>query len=363
MRNLEKLTRRKMLVMAAASGFAGLAGGVAHSATSNEGPASQAYRLLILAARPAGYWRLGERSGVVAADKTKNHHDAWYMKQPKMGAPGAISGDSNSSITLDGKSYVEIPDHPAFSQPTSGAGLTVEVWMRPDKLDFADTAAVKYIHWLGKGEERREEWGFRFYTRGDSERPNRISAYIWNPSGQLGAGAYFQDRLVAGKWIHVVACYEPGNATVGLRPAGVCIYKDGVFRQGPPSRGTLYSNPPDWKIMPQRGTAPVRLGTRDGKGFLVGGLDEVAIYPRVLSPEEIRWHYEVGTSMRKLSAIELGTLRGKAVGNRRRARPAWSSAEKSRIEKEWPNQVGRHPEPDARDHHPPHPKVYGRAGR
>ena len=166
--------------------------------------------------------------------------------------------------------------------------------MRPDRLDFADTAAVKYIHWLGKGEERRYEWGFRFYTRGDGERPNRISAYIWNPSGQLGAGAYFQDRLVAGKWIHVVACYEPGNATVRLRPGGVSIYKDGVFRQGPPSRGTLYSNPPDWKIMPQRGTAPVRLGTRDGKGFFIGGLDEVAIYPRVLSPEEIRWHYEVG---------------------------------------------------------------------
>ncbi len=255
MHHLQKLTRRKMLTIAVANGFAGLAGGVAYSATTNKEPASDAYRLLILAAKPAGYWRLGESSGVVAADETKNHHNAWYMSQPKMGAPGAISGDPNSSITLDGKSYVEIPDHPAFSQPTSGAGLTVEVWMRPDKLDFADAAPVKYIHWLGKGEAGRYEWGFRFYTRGDGERPNRISAYIWNPSGQLGAGAYFQDRLVAGKWIYVVACYEPGSATVGLRPGGVSIYKDGVFRQGPPSRGTLYSNPPDWKIMPQRGTA------------------------------------------------------------------------------------------------------------
>jgi hypothetical protein len=302
-----------MLAIAAASGVAGLAGGVAHSATTKQAPAS-AYRLLILAAKPAGYWRLGERSGATAADETGNRHDGRDVGRLRLGEPGAIFGDSNSSVTLDGNSYVEIPDSPAFSQPTSGAGLTVEVWMRPDRLDFADTAAVKYIHWLGKGEERREEWGFRFYTRGDSQRPNRISAYIWNPSGQLGAGAYFQDRLVAGKWIHVVACYEPGNAIVRLRPGGVSIYKDGVFRQGPPSRGTLYSNPPDWQIMPQRGTAPVRLGTRDRKGFFVGGLDEVAIYPRVLSPEEIRWHYEVGAGMRKLSAIELGTLREKAAG-------------------------------------------------
>jgi hypothetical protein len=306
--NLQTLSRRELLAIAAASGMAGLVGRVAHAAPPNK-LALDSYRSLILAAKPLGYWRLGESSGAVAADETGSRHNGWYMKQPKMGERGAIFGDSNTSITLDGKSYVEIPDHPAFSQPTSGAGLTVEVWMRPDKLDFADAAPVKYIHWLGKGDAGRFEWGFRFYTRGDGERPNRISAYIWNPSGQLGAGAYFQDRLVAGKWIHVVACYEPGDATAGLRRAGVRIYKDGVFRLGPPSKGTLYNNPPDWQIMPQRGTAPVRLGTRDGKGFFIGGLDEVAIYPRVLSPEEIRWHYEVGAGMRKLSGPELEKLK------------------------------------------------------
>jgi hypothetical protein len=300
-----------MLAIAAASGVAGLAGGVVHSATTNEQPASQAYRLLILAARPAGYWRLGERSGATADDETGNRHDGKYLGRLRLGDPGAISGDSNSSITLNGNSYVEIPDSPAFSQPTSGAGLTVEVWMRPDRLDFADTAAVKYIHWLGKGEEGRDEWGFRFYTRGDGERPNRISAYIWNPGGELGAGAYFQDKLVAGRWIHVVACYEPGDAS---RRSGVRIYKDGVLRQGPPSKGTLYGNPPNWNIVPRHGTAPVRLGTRDRKGFLVGGLDEAAIYPRVLSPEEIRWHYEVGVGVRRLSANELGILRERTIG-------------------------------------------------
>ena len=313
--NIETLSRRKLLAMAAVSGIAGVAGKVAHAAPPKM-PALDVYRPLILAAKPVGYWRLGESSGAVAADETRNQHQGKYVKQPKLGQPGAISGDFISSITLDGKSYVEIPDHPAFSQPTSGAGLTVEVWMRPDKLDFADATPVKYIHWLGKGEAGRHEWGFRFYTRGDGERPNRISAYIWNPSGQLGAGAYFQDRLLAGKWIHVVACYELGDATAGFRRAGVRIYKDGVLRQGPPSKGTLYRNPPDWNIMPQHGAAPVRLGTREAKGFFVGGLDELAIYPRVLSPEEIRLHYEVGTGMRKLSGLELGQLKRPAAPRR-----------------------------------------------
>ncbi len=314
---IEKLTRRKLLTIAAANGIAGLVA-VAHSATTQKKPASEAYRLLILKAKPVGYWRLGETSGTAAGDETGNQHSGKYVGKPKLGEPGAIFGDSNSSVTLHGKSFIEIPDDPAFSQPTSGAGLTVEVWMRPDKLNFADTAPVKYIHWLGKGEEGRHEWAFRFYTRGDAERPNRISAYIWNPNGQLGAGAYFQDRLVAGKWIHVVACYEPGDATVGPERPGVRIYRDGVFRQGPPRKATLYNDSPRWRIMPQHGTAPVRLGTREGRGFFEGGLDEVAIYPRVLSPEEIRLHYEVGVGARELSEIELEKL--KRLGSERRRR-------------------------------------------
>ena len=40
------------------------------------------------------------------------------------------------------------------------------------------------------------------------------------------------------------------------------------------------------------GTAPLRLGTRDLASFLVGGLDEVAIYPRVLTAAEIMDNYQ-----------------------------------------------------------------------
>jgi hypothetical protein len=86
-----------------------------------------------------------------------------------------------------------------------------------------------------------------------------------------------------GQWIHVVAVYEPPR-----KGAGVQIYRDGVFKKGPPSSGTLYST---FGIVPTSGPAPLRLGTRDLQSFLVGGLDEVAIYPRVLTPQEIRANY------------------------------------------------------------------------
>lgn len=258
---------------------------------SPQDASSETYRSVILRAGPVAYWRLGESAGASTAfDETPNAHHGKYLSAPRFEQPGAISGDGNRSVTFDGTSSVEIPNDPAFSQPTSAAGLTVEAWVRPDKLVFPE----QYIHWLGKGAAGQFEWGFRFYSASDVERPNRMSAYVWNPNGGRGAGAYFQDTIVVGEWIHVVACFEPGDASVGQ--AGVQIYKNGACRKGPPHRGTLYKNPnPDgWNIMPAHGIAPVRIGTRDLRTFLIGGLDEVAIYPRVLTADEIRLHYDVG---------------------------------------------------------------------
>ena len=65
-----------------------------------------------------------------------------------------------------------------------------------------------------------------------------ISAYIRNPSGGEGAGAYFEEsNLQPGAWIHIVACYDPGDWTTDP-PAGVSIYRNDVRQLGPPSSGT-----------------------------------------------------------------------------------------------------------------------------
>jgi hypothetical protein len=171
---------------------------------------------------------------------------------------------------------------------TSGQGLTVEVWMRPDVLDFqgeGTDADHAYIHWLGKADVGQVEWGFRFYSR-RSSRPNRISAYIWNPEGNLGAGAYVEESLVPRRWIYLVATFDPP----GRENARVRLYKNGTPSPHNSSSGTLYAT---FGIRPRHGQAPVRLGTRDLGSFLTGGLSEVAIYPRVLAANEIRQHWLV----------------------------------------------------------------------
>lgn len=294
---MSKLTRREALKLAAAAGLGGVAAG--SFARNAEGLTrrkimSAAYRDGVLAKGPVAYWRLGEAGGPAAADVTVNSFSGTYAGTPTFGQVGAITNDPDTAVGLNGpdfRDYVEVASDAAFSQPTSGAGLTVEVWMRPDVLTFAGQTADPYVHWLGKGSAGKHEWTLRFYSLGTS-RPNRVSAYIFNPVGGEGAGAYFQDELVPGEWMHVVACFEPGDKDT-VPAAGVHIYKNGVHRLGPPSSGTLYNNP-RFNIVPASGDAPLRLGTRDLGSFLTGGLDEVAIYPRVLTADEVLDNYTNG---------------------------------------------------------------------
>jgi hypothetical protein len=272
--------------------------------------ASGLYESVVLAKQPVGYWRLGEQLGPTAVDTSGFGFDGTYIGNPTLGQAGALVNDQDTAVGLNGpesRDYVQVPDpvSQAFSQPTSGLGLTVEVWMRPDVLTFRGEKGGHFIHWLGKcvSGSGQCEWGLRFYSQDSPSRPNRLSAYIWNPNGGEGAGAYFQDPLIPGAWIHVVAVYEPGDQTTDP-PAGVRIYRDGVHRLGPPSPGTLYRS---FGIVPMHGSLPLRFGTRDAAtsgsaapSYLTGGLDEIAIYPRVLTPDEILENYLAGREQGEL---------------------------------------------------------------
>jgi len=260
---------------------------VAALASGRTSMGGTSYPETVLAKHPAAYWRLGERHGPDAADSSGHGHYGTYHGKVLFGERGAIQGDPDTAIAVAPPgAYVEIASSSSFSQAASGKGLTVEAWMRPDVLTFPGETEDPYVMWLGKGEKGEMEWGFRFYSR-RSTRPNRISAYIWNADGGLGSGAYFQDELKAHEWLHVVGVFDPGSAD---NPgAGVSIYKNGQLRGSPAtSRGALYSS---YNVRPRMGNAPVRLGTRDLRSFLTGGLDEVAIYPRKLTAGEIQENY------------------------------------------------------------------------
>src|SRR5947209_6760896 len=117
-----------------------------------EGTMSVPYHKRVLQKHPVSYWRFEERLGPTAHDSTSNAHNGTYHGDVAFGQHGATSSEHDRAIGLNGvHAFVEVPNSEVFSQPTSGKGLTVEVWFRPDLLTFQGQTAQHYIHWLGKG--------------------------------------------------------------------------------------------------------------------------------------------------------------------------------------------------------------------
>src|SRR5262245_16407743 len=183
---LSNITRREMLALGGSLGLASLAALALEPKLTFPQPKLSPYAARVLSLKPVGYWRLGEAKGPTASDWTGHKHNGTYHGDPLFHQPGAIRPDANHSIGLDGKSYIEVENSPDFSLTSHKHGMTVEAWLRvPERLVFPGETRDPYVHWLGKGEKGNFEWGFRFYSK-NSSRPNRISAYIWNPKAPPG---------------------------------------------------------------------------------------------------------------------------------------------------------------------------------
>src|SRR5262245_11909106 len=82
------------------------------------------YEKAVLEKNPIAYWRLGEANGPEVSDRTGNGHKGICRGAVGFQETGAIQGDKDTAVKLDGKkSFIEIDNHKDFSVPTSGKGL------------------------------------------------------------------------------------------------------------------------------------------------------------------------------------------------------------------------------------------------
>jgi hypothetical protein len=73
---------------------------VASSMNNTSSTAVLRYRDAVMALLPAGYWRMGESSGTVAADSSGHGLTGTYVGAPTLGAAGALAGDSDTGMLL-----------------------------------------------------------------------------------------------------------------------------------------------------------------------------------------------------------------------------------------------------------------------
>lgn len=213
---------------------------------------------------------LDEESG---KDRSENNNDGVAHN---VIATSNRHGEEGKASYFNGEnSYIEIPDQNYLSI-ASTKELTISIWMKLEVLNFPSSEREDYVHWLGKGERGHHEYTFRIYNL-NSYRPNRVSGYVFNPSGGLGAGSMFEEKLYLDRWMHVVVVYDYPNDRIK-------IYRDGRQR----SQSTFSS----YAIIPRDGSAPLRIGTRDFASYFQGHLDDLKIFKRVLTDKEISTLFE-----------------------------------------------------------------------
>ena len=226
-------------------------------------PPPPAYRSLVLADGPVSYWRLGEASGTTAADSAGTNTGS-VRGGVTFGAPGALIGDSDTSMSFDGSSgYVSVANNANLNLT---GDLTVEAWARPSALDGMTRAVV---HKGGTG-------GYPTYQY----RIGLTSGNLWRGTVYVGSNNLtVSSPGIASTlgWTHLVMTRS--GSTLKL-------YLNGTAVATATASGTLNT-----------GTGTLAIG-RTGSvsvDYFKGSIDDVAVYPKALSAAIIADHYRVGT--------------------------------------------------------------------
>src|SRR5262245_2855514 len=105
----------------------------------------------------------------------------------------------------------------------------------------------------------------------NSSRPNRISFYVFNFWGGEGIGSYYQNDahpITAGDWIHVVGAADSQKTYLFINGGSK---KEDYYDENSPFKDRDGSQ---LIIYPKRGTAPIRVGTREKKAYFQGDISD-----------------------------------------------------------------------------------------
>lgn len=197
-----------------------------------------------------------------------------YMNIPTRGITGALVGDADTAISLNGSNhYVDIP-YSADLNPPQGQPWTAEIWAKSN----VSGVLPPFSSGTPGNVTNRQGWVLYFFNNDLSFR-----AYTNNGANATingGDGLTIPGVIATNTWYHVVVTCDG----IDFR-----VYLDGVEVGSTPTVGPngTYS----------AGTTGTALGFRLGAGnYFNGSLDEAAFYTTALSPARIKAHYDNGTN-------------------------------------------------------------------
>lgn len=224
--------------------------------------AAASYVSTVTADSPAAYWRLGEASGTNANDEITTN-DGTYSGVT-LGAAGALTGDSDTAVTLNGtSSAISVPSGVgAFS----GGPVTAEAWVKT-----SDTSTLsQMIFGAYQSTSPYPGWGF-LYNQGSADHK---LAFFTPSGGWVKSTGTITDTA----WHYVAAKITTGGS--------VTFYIDGS------PAGTASSTAPN----SYTGAKGIGVQAGGGGARFKGDMDEVAVYGAALSDAQVAAHYAAGTT-------------------------------------------------------------------
>lgn len=239
------------------------------------------YAATVAGLNPVAYYRLNTTNPVPAEVPAVNlgtlgeAFDGQYQAMAgSRGLPGALAGDSSTSVSIDGAigQQIVVP----FSAVYNPNGpFTIEFWAKPANNDGGNHAvATSMINGQNPANgDDRSGW----CVRHNGMDWQILLGYDHSDGATFyGTTLTAAGTVVAGEWQHVVAVY---------RGATVSLYVNGV---------EAATDTPAFPMLPNF-AAPLILGDRGYTGWDYNGqLDEFALYPSALAAADILAHYNNG---------------------------------------------------------------------
>jgi hypothetical protein len=195
------------------------------------------------------FFHMDEGAGSVVHDCSKNKLTGLVV------AAAWGPGVHGTALLLDGVSTCV--DLGAAVKGPSGA-FTFAAWVRVKQVD----AGSYYL--LSKTTGIADKSGYR----AASEPPSNASLRIGTAGG--GETSESTGSFASDTWIHVATVYDPSKRLE--------VWLDGVL--------AATHSPVPVQIIDDPG-ATLRVGCREGAAYLLGSLDDVRLYERALTPDEI----------------------------------------------------------------------------
>jgi hypothetical protein len=242
--------------------------------------AGNRYSRLVLAQKPVGYWRLGDKGGIFAANAVSTG-SGQYSGTPWLDRAGALSGDSNGAVWFDGFfDHVKIPHHNSLLLDSG----TVQFWYRNPDVEWSEWLFSKDAWGMGtgghvaiwvEGRKVKARLGSTFTDHyvGSEDLASDTWRLVTLTFGDQGMKLYVDDTLVS------TNAYKGG---LGASSGGLGNFEPII----------LAANQDD--AMSHTG-GPL-------KDFFSGLMDEVAIYDHALTDGQIKEMYDARLALEQIES-------------------------------------------------------------